>query len=288
MTIQYHYSGADTWEQRAEKLRLFKNEYVKARREIEELGSVKLTFSEPTTLHTTNRYRDDVTATEHIVKGLFFLNDGVANCESDPESGCDGAYYTPKRRRSSGFSLPMATLESVTLIPKTIENSDYSKQWQSIADSMKKYNINPKVVEAIEAHLRGETPHIMGFQNYWKRTDKPRTLSFADVLQQVVGWPDMERGKSYPHKEWQKIHSDHIKNFAIERMKSRASKANETAPYAWYQASRDGMKRDRSVSIQVYDNGDILYTAASEYAGCGNGDYYVMYSPTMAFYAETD
>lgn len=287
MTIHYSYSGGDTWTQRDEKNRQFKNEYVEARRGLE-LGSVKLTFSKPTTLHTTNRLRDDVTATEHIVRGLFFLKDGTRNCEGDKESFIHDVCYTPKRRRSSGFSLPLENLVSVELVEKSLENSDYSKQWQAIADSMKKYGINPKVVEAIENHLSGKTEHIEGFQNYWKRTDKPKTLSFADVLQQVTGWPEMEAGKSYPHKEWQAIHSNHIKEFAIPRMKSRATKPNDQSEYAHYSQTKYGQKRDRSVSIQVYDNGRVDYHAASEFAGCGNGDYYMMYSPTMAFYAESD
>jgi hypothetical protein len=143
------------------------------------------------------------------------------------------------------------------------------------------------VVKDIEAHLRGEEPHIRGFQNYWKKTDKPKTMSFSDVLIKATGNPEYESGKSYPIKEWNKIEREHVKNKALEAMKKYTTKGSY-GDYNHYKVSKYGQNRDRSVSIQVYPNGRVIYTAASEYAGCGNGDYYMMYSPTMAFYAETD
>jgi len=54
-----------------------------------------------------------------------------------------------------------------------------------------------------------------------------------------------------------------------------------------------GRGRDRSVSLQkcAADSaypGTWYFAASSEYEGCGNGSYYLMYSPTRALYLEDD
>jgi hypothetical protein len=170
---------------------------------------------------------------------------------------CTGAYYTAGKKRTGGYGLPVMHLDSVEIVENA---TDYTSQWQGIANSMRKHNINLDVADSIEKHLRGETEHINGFQNYWKKTDKPRTMSFKDVTG----------------------------GMGIEQLRDMATPSQYTGGALHYHASKCGQRRDRSVSLTVKPDGRINFTSASEYAGCGNGDYYCMYSPTMAFYAETD
>lgn len=203
----------------------------------------RLLFSEPVELWQ-GRRRGYVRAKEHVVKDLFWSNKR-------------GPYYTPTSHRSKGFRLYPADeikLERVEVLSK---HKDYSTQWANIAKSMRKYDINIDVAEAIEAHLRRETEYIdAGLQNRYTRYSRPKKMSFKDVT----------------------------KGLSMEEMRSRVTK-NRWGEY--YHMDKPGQKRDRSASLELRKNGWAFY-AASEYAGCGNGDYYLMYSPTMAFYTCTD
>jgi len=236
-----------------------------------------LVFKEPTTLHTSRYLKDDKTNTVHEIKKISF------SWEKDGNLG-----YNVGKMRSSCYLFNPHNLDYIEIVSQVAK--DYGSQWQAIADSMKRYGINPDVVKSIEDHLTGKTEHIEGFQNYWKRTDKPRTMSFADVLQRVVGYAqNIELNKPYPHKEYMRLQREWINGRAIEQMKNKMTtrKIGEN-DYTGHSERIYGKKRDRSVEMWLGINGQVKYAAASEYSGCGNGDYYTMYSPTMAFYAETD
>jgi hypothetical protein len=267
-------------------------EETKRLRGEEMLYQVRLIFSEPVAVHYSNKLSDDITAKEHTVKSIFFTGaDGFANCMDEPETPAVSVYYTNGRQRHSGFSFgwEFSRLVAVEILPEN--KKDYAKEWQAIADSMKKYNINPDTVEAIEKHLKGEADHITGFQNYWKRTDKPKTMSFADVLEGIVPNAEMPHTGSdpVPVKMFERLKMEAINRVAIREMTSRMTDTESSkGEYKYHRECKRGMKRDRSVSIQVYPDGRVWYYSASEYAGCGNGDYYCMYSPTMAFFTERD
>lgn len=169
----------------------------------------------------------------------------------------NGIYYVPMGRRSTGFVLPQQQeIVSVTMI---YAEDDYSAKWAKIAASMRKHNINLSVACAIEAYLRGDTEYIAGCGNYYTKLDKPRCSSFKDVTQ----------GQS------------------IAAMWKRRAPADEFSG-EHYSRRVDGVKRDRSVSLYKAENGTYRFSAASEYSGCGNGDYYAMYSPTVAVFLERD
>lgn len=74
-----------------------------------------------------------------------------------------------------------------------------------------------------------------------------------------------------------------MKGTNIEQMKNEAGEKENK----WTHRNKYGVRRDRSVSLGLVD-GDVKFHAASEFAGTGNGDYYVMFSPTRAFYCESD
>lgn len=49
-----------------------------------------------------------------------------------------------------------------------------------------------------------------------------------------------------------------------------------------------GKKRDKRVDVKVCDDGQLQAWYASELAGCGNGDYYIIINPTTALFTERD
>lgn len=245
-------------------LKDFKNEYINIKKEVLKENKeykVKLNFKIPVVLHYSSRLKDDKRDINHVVSRLFFTKNGVSNCEYEPETTPDEVYYVPVGMKG-GYYLSCDLLNSCEFLIE--DKKDYSKRWRAIAESMKKNNINLDIAKAIEEHLNGKEDHIIGFQNYLKKTDRPKIKDFAEVL---AGLGDKER--------------------VIETMKRLATKS-KYGDYLSYKVIKYGTKRDLSVSIMIYPDGKVNYYAASEYAGCGNGDYYVMYSPTKAFYSETD
>jgi hypothetical protein len=247
-----------------EKLQNLKNEYSKIRNELINKNikfNCKLYFNSPVEL--INR-REKLNSDIHTVKSLFFLKNGICNCMDDGTE-CEKSCYTPLSKKTSGFYFDISNLEKVEFVELA---NDYSKEWQKIADSMRKYDINLQMAENIEKHLKGEAEHIEGMQNYWKRTDKPRIASFADcykkggmtIDQMKVQYDANKKLKEQGKMDWIAVHTE-IR----------------------------GLKRDRSITMEWTEYmKSFYYHAASEYSGYGNGDYYIMFSPTMAFYAETD
>ena len=138
---------------------------------------------------------------------------------------------------------------------------DYAGDWARIGNAMRAHGINLDVSDAIADHLSGKEPHIRGFQNYWTRQDKPRIVSFKDV---VGAW-------------------------TIDKMIEYARDARYLGKSIGFHQDKPGSKRNRSVHLYFVEvRGSVRYTAASEYFGTGNGDYYMMFNRTQAFYAETD
>lgn len=166
--------------------------------------------------------------------------------------------YIPMGMKRSGNYLTMEVLDAIEIVPKGYK--DYRKEWERIADSMYKYGINEDIADDIYAHLAGEEDHIRGFQNYWTLMDKPKTKSFKSVLG----------------------------GLSLQDMIDRMEPSSYTEGRLVYSKRKYGSKRDMTVEIYTTEDDGLRYMAASEFAGTGNGDYYVMYSPTMAFFAESD
>ena len=49
-----------------------------------------------------------------------------------------------------------------------------------------------------------------------------------------------------------------------------------------------GTRRDRRVSISIGEDGNLRAWYSSEYAGCGNGAYYLLINSKTAIFAEFD
>lgn len=235
-------------------------EEVQQAREEGFVGKIDLVFSKDAKLwHGNKQYRAGrggyKEGKTHTVKNVWWL-----------EKRSGSLLYTPTTMKTRGYFLGSIHMDMLAEIVVMEGQVDFSVQWANIAASMREHNLNIQMAEYIEAHLRGEEEHIRGMQNYWKRTDKPRTMSFKDVT----------GGLSLAEMAERATNPSTLTN---GQRYFRATKA------AW---SRRGNARDRSVHLSVLEDGTYHATAASEYAGCGNGDYYIMYSPTRAFYAETD
>jgi hypothetical protein len=175
----------------------------------------------------------------------------------------DRACYCITEGAHSGRYLPQGEVMDIEIKPK--EKKDYGAQWANIARHMMENKINPDIAEAIEKHLRGEAEHISGMQNYWKRTDRPKIMSFTDL----VG-------------EWtipRMMEAAHARDAHLDDKKE-----------GWkdFRVNRDGIKRDRSITLWFTNADNVRYSGASEYRGCGNGDYYIMFNRNTAFYSESD
>lgn len=286
------------------KLTVLKNEYVAMRKKFQELHTpftIKLYFSKPNTLHYSRKLRDDKTALIHEVNDLFFTDkQGLANCEHDRNAEAHNAYYKSGRQRYSGYYLSIQSLQRIEFV--TANHIDHRKEWERIAKSMRKYQINLEIADEIEKGIAGLSDCNRGYckdaglsihhthfsQNELDmKKDKPKIADFSEILERVTGHSGVVPGVSYPVREYEKLRKNHIKDLAIEKMIKYASKS-EYGDYKFYSISKSGLKRDKSVSMQIYPDGKIRYYAASEYVGCGNGDYYLMFNPIMAFYTETD
>ena len=248
MTIQYQ-----------NNLERFARDYLHTVRALEAQAKqyqVIVRFTAPVIFHYSKWLKDNRSAEEHVVKALFFQKCNGTLWYATDQEAVRTVCYIPKFLRTAGYSFADTYLKEIEIVAIT---RSFSTQWAHIAASMRKYQINLRVAEAIEAHLRGEAAHITGFQNFWKETDRPRLMSFADVTGGLT----------------------------IEQLAQRATKSAFGA-YHVLHLSKDGIKRDRSIELVIRENGDRKFFAASEYAGGGNGDYYCLYSPSMAFYTETD
>lgn len=194
--------------------------------------------------------------------------------------GCWGKKRANSRRYYLSDNLLNTTFFPVVKIQKKPAMAAPEIGWAKIAASMRKYKINFFTAEAIEKGLRKEPcgdswcaehckpGHTHWAQNYWNVYEhQPRIVSFADCFERF----QRQGLKSIPELK-----------AATEASIARGDK------YPCAYVSIDGIKRDRSLTMEKRENGDFYYHAASEYAGCGNGSYYVMFSPTMAVYAEDD
>ena len=66
----------------------------------------------------------------------------------------------------------------------------------------------------------------------------------------------------------------------------RAFENKERFSWRKYTYHRSG--RDLSISTEIGEDGKFRAYFSSEYAGCGNGDYWLLLNPTTAIFYETD
>ena len=214
--------------------------------------NIILSWKEAVSLVYGKKLRDQKRDTQHTIKNMF------------PSNG--NYYYVAGKMRNSGYKLPYHWIDNLLRIEIVQTVEDYANEWANIAKSMRKYNINLNIAKMIEDYLNGEADCIHGMQNYWTKDDKPKRMSFKDVLE--------NKGVTF----------EDLKNMAI-------STPEQNIRHRKYARGWSGRGRDRSIDLKylpVFEGGSFLYMSASEYPNCGNGDYYCMYSPTMAFYCETD
>lgn len=72
-----------------------------------------------------------------------------------------------------------------------------------------------------------------------------------------------------------------------EQMELEIAFENKTE-FTWRRNSYSNRGRDLSLSTKLCEDGIFRAWFSSEYAGCGNGDYYLLLSPKTAIFYETD
>ena len=159
-------------------------------------------------------------------------------------------YYIPTACRTRGYRLSWHGLLEIRVLA---EQKDYSAEWARIARSMRQHNLNLDLAKEIEEHLAGKRDSFY-YRTYQSR---PTKMSFEDVT----------RGRT------------------LEEMWEEAATSNGRR---YFYARVRGKRRDRSVSLTKTRDGWWRFTGASEHAGTGNGDYYIFYSLSMAFFGESD
>ena len=70
-----------------------------------------------------------------------------------------------------------------------------------------------------------------------------------------------------------------------ERLKEAFESKTE---FRWHRNAMGKQGRDLSISTRMCDDGIFRAWFSSEFPGCGNGDYYLLLSPTTAVYYERD
>lgn len=212
---------------------------------------VEVEFYEPVALWYSKRKRKEKTT--HEIKEYFaggFKRDTV--------------YYIAGRMRVNAFLVPLEFYRYVKEIRVVQVREDYSTQWRNIAESMLEYEINEDHAQKILEHLDGERDNFFA---YLTKDHKTRKMSFKQFT--------IDSGHTL--ESMKKRAKDSEKNFFWE---GEATSCYAVPVYK---------KRDKSVKM-IYNESNDSYNfyASSEYVGTMNGDYYFMYSPTMAVFVETD
>lgn len=185
---------------------------------------------------------------------------------------------------------------------------DWGKEWARVANSMRTHGINQAISDLIEKML------IIGHDEILRLAVIRSSYDASELYPAGLSYEERsEREKRYT-EEWETKHADVLKGTRAYEILSLHTQ-NHTAAripkvvkiplhkesiIAEIEAVRDGAKengcvrkngtaRDFSFSIWKDKEGRGLKASyASEYSGCGNGAYYIPFSPSYAFYAEHD
>lgn len=185
---------------------------------------------------------------------------------------------------------------------------DWGKAWARVGNSMRTHGINQQISDFIEKMiLIGQEemktlgairatyddgtlyPKEMGYE---ERQEKRERLTaeweakHADVLK---GTPSYElltlHTQNYPAMSLPRVCKIRLNKDEIEREIEAVRSGEKENGRVWH----NGVSRDLSFSIWKDKEGRGLKASyASEYSGCGNGAYYIPFSPSYAFYAEHD
>jgi hypothetical protein len=74
----------------------------------------------------------------------------------------------------------------------------------------------------------------------------------------------------------------HLRPWLKERMEDAFQNKKD------FRYHRDGKRRDLSIETKLCEDNTMRCWYSSEYRNCANGDYYLIISPTLAFFYETD
>jgi hypothetical protein len=185
---------------------------------------------------------------------------------------------TQHRRGSYATYFPFASIVDVQVwVPKKLNEVEYSEKLLRGFRNVAKHvhpNAWPDLQPQGEAKYRDELATSPRYQSdmYYK----PRYKLIKELFMRTRKF---SRSKSFDR-------------FGYEELVKQLTKAFEDkAEFSWTRLSNStSMNIGRDLRISARQDADGVYRAwlSSEYPGCGNGDYYLLISPTRAVYNEKD
>lgn len=117
-----------------------------------------------------------------------------------------------------------------------------------------------------------------------------KQYTFEDVQRKIYDsktWTSLSRQDFIHAYDPERYVFRNIKKiFSKEQLDAIKAAFESKVPYSCW---KYGSKRDYHVNVQIEDGGDKLEAwFSSEYAGTGNGDYYLLLNPTTAVFMEHD
>lgn len=185
---------------------------------------------------------------------------------------------------------------------------DWGKQWARVANSMRTHGINQAVSDLIEKML------IIGLPEMQRLAVIRSSYDASELYPAGMEYEEKQKLENKYTEEWEAKHASVLKgtraweilslhtqnhtairppkivkiNLPAYRIEEEIDAVRE-GKQEHGSVRRDGQKRDLSFSVWKDKEGRGLKASyASEYAGCGNGAYYIPFSLSYAFYAEHD
>jgi hypothetical protein len=106
-------------------------------------------------------------------------------------------------------------------------------------------------------------------------------------------WLNISKGGEITQDfEWHYKGTLNYRNIACELGRSELSMLKDAfenkTSFNWSRRAKAPQGRDLSIEAKVCDDGVFRAWFSSEFAGCANGDYYLLINPTTAIYYERD
>lgn len=118
-----------------------------------------------------------------------------------------------------------------------------------------------------------------------EKNEKKKVSQFKRVLKERyddVTWSNLNKNSFEPGSRFYDITKCNFPSFVYRELE-QAFKNKKSYHYKEY-----GDRRDFSVETKMSEDGIFRAWFSSEYAGCGNGQYYLLLNPKIAIFCEND
>ena len=188
-----------------------------------------------------------------------------------------------RRSRRYGYLLGQEDLKNIYVKKKRVHEAQrWQKDWEDILQNLKKWNLWPELHDDIALGLSLGYKKVRQLSDtYWeepfdKRFERIRKIAGRDVNTFVYWTMD-----KMPKKRKMRFHRHRYNRNITEKYLQRIEQAMlNKEEYA--------CSGDNGYDVSFRYNGKDRAWYSEEYRGCGNGHYYLTYSPTHAFHYEDD